>query len=144
MSTMSTSTMPAPPSATSISYYPSGAMTTTVTVWDAECGCHKTTTTAVSLTSPPAATGTSPARLYTWYDTICGCHMTAAVPTMPAMSANYTAPMQPPATMAPAAATSAPAAPATSSPAPYQGAATQIARSVVFVLGAAAALSFAL
>lgn len=116
--------------------------TVTVTYWDHECGCTKTS-------AVPAATATNPAGTqYTWWDESCGCTKTAMapVPTVaPGCSgsaygcSNYTAPAAgtnmppaPPSSMAPAA--------ATSSTTPYTGQAHSLMNSGIAVVGLVGAL----
>ncbi|EXJ81296.1 hypothetical protein A1O3_07586 [Capronia epimyces CBS 606.96] len=132
------STTPAPtpmPNATLVSA--SAEPTVTVTYWDHECGCTKTS--AVS-----AATATNlPGTQYTWWDDSCGCTKTAMAP-VPTVApgcngsgsgcSNYTAPAAgtnvppaPPSSMAPAA--------STTTSTPYTGQASRQMSSGVAIVG---------
>lgn len=112
------------PSVTSVPTNGSMPHSATVTVWDTDCGCHKTTTTVMA--AAPAATGTgSAAAPYSWYDDECGCSKTAMAPAAPtATGSNYTAPALTTATsMLPSATMSAPST--------YTGAANKLTGSVL-------------
>ncbi|OAL29475.1 hypothetical protein AYO20_09212 [Fonsecaea nubica] len=112
------------------------APTVTVTYWDHECGCTKTS----ELPATAAATGSGlVGTQYTWYDEVCGCTKTAMAPAPTTVQcpgsgcASYTAPPGgnvPPSPSAPSSA----GVPAPSSSA-FQGDANQLSGSVVAVVG---------
>merc|ERR1711939_471717 len=62
--------------------------TVTVTYWDPNCGCHKTS----AMPANAAATGGMPGTTYTWYDNNCGCTKTAMAPAPTMAASNYTVP----------------------------------------------------
>lgn len=113
----------------------SAERTVTVTYWDEDCGCHKT-----SAIPAPAATGTGlPGTQYTWWDESCGCTKTAvapaptqapACPGSPYGCNNYTAPATsnmpppPPSSMA-----------ATPSQSRYTGGSERLASSALAAVG---------
>ncbi len=111
----------------------------TVTVWDPECGCHKTST----MPAAAMATGTGmPGTQYTWYDNECGCTKTAMAPALTTNmgSNNYTAPTGGNVPLAPTTAAAAPAAPSQSA---FMGAGKKLAGSSAALLGLVAAAMLA-
>ncbi|KAJ9605047.1 hypothetical protein H2200_010437 [Cladophialophora chaetospira] len=134
------STVTADPNLISSSATWTAAPLVTVTVWDPECGCHKTS----QLPAAAVATGSGvPGTQYTWYDNECGCTKTAMAPapTTNWGSNNYTAPTSGNVPVAPSVSVApAPAAPSQSS---WTGAADKLAGSTVAVLGLVAAVLLA-
>ncbi|KAJ9503827.1 hypothetical protein LTR99_002588 [Exophiala xenobiotica] len=84
---MSTTMMPTVmPNATLISA--AAEPTVTVTYFDPECSCHKTS----AMPANAAATGGMPGTTYTWYDNSCGCTKTAMAPAPTMAASNNTVP----------------------------------------------------
>ncbi|KAJ4502060.1 hypothetical protein HRR83_009240 [Exophiala dermatitidis] len=145
-STSMTTTMMTTPMATANATLISASAdpTVTVTYWDQECGCTKTSAVPAAATATGNASGTQ----YTWWDETCGCTKTAMAPA-PTLApgcggtghgcSNYTAPAtgtnMPPAPPPPSPAGSNAPATGSTSAKPYTGQASRLMDSGFAVAG---------
>ncbi|EXJ61362.1 uncharacterized protein A1O5_11920 [Cladophialophora psammophila CBS 110553] len=147
MSTSMTTSMPnatvtGNPISATVDPTTTAAPTVTVTYWDLECGCTKTSEMAATA----AATGSGLAGTqYTWYDDVCGCTKTAIAPaptTAQCPGSGCTSYTAPPGGNVPPPPTSLSSAP-TPSASTFQGNANRLGSSVVGVVGVIAAAMLA-
>ncbi|OQU99612.1 hypothetical protein CLAIMM_05222 [Cladophialophora immunda] len=119
------------------------APTLTVTYWDHECGCTKTS----EMPATAAATGSGLAGTqYTWYDEVCGCTKTAMAPaptTAQCPGSGCTSYTAPPGGNVPPSPTSTSAGAPAPSASTFQGDANRLGSSVMAIVGLIAAAMFA-
>ncbi|KIX93372.1 uncharacterized protein Z520_11015 [Fonsecaea multimorphosa CBS 102226] len=138
---MSNATVTGNPVSATVDATTTAAPTLTVTYFDEECGCTKTS----AMPATAAATGSGLAGTpYTWYDVVCGCTKTAMAPaptTTQSPASSYTAPaggnVPPSPTSASAASAASPSA------STFHGDANRLGSSVGAVVGLIVAAMFA-